>query len=275
MSAERQSLLCDLCSKTCLRDSSSSNTFPPSPPRGAFPTTHWSIVLRAGSGSESEVRAALETLCRQYWYPLYAFARRQGRAHHEAEDCTQEFLARLLAAEGMAAARPERGRFRTFLLAALRNFLVNEWQRNSAAKRGGGIAPLSLQFETAEKRFALDPPDSALTPDQNFDRDWALDLADLVIAELRAEYALSGRGALFEILGPRVWSTDDSEPMDQVAARAWHERTGFSTSRCIACVGASANACARMWRKRSPLKPRSRANFVIWSPRSKDSGSRS
>jgi RNA polymerase sigma-70 factor (ECF subfamily) len=200
-------------------DSSSSITLQPSPPRGAFPTTHWSIVLRAGSGSESEVRAALGTLCRQYWYPLYAFARRQGRAHHEAEDCTQEFLARLLAAGGIPTAQPERGRFRTFLLAGLRNFLVNEWQRSSAEKRGGGIAPLSLQFETAEQRFTLDPLDPALTPDQIFDRDWALDLADLVIAELRAEYVLSGRGALFEILGPRVWNTADSEPMDQVAAR--------------------------------------------------------
>lgn len=175
------------------------------------------MVLRAGSGSESQVRAALETLCRQYWYPLYAFARRQGRAHHVAEDCTQEFLARLLATDGVAQARPERGRFRTFLLAALRNFLVNEWHRASAAKRGGGSTPLSLQFETAEKRFALDPADPALTPDQIFDRDWALDLADLVVAELRAEYAASGRGTLFELLAARVWSASDREPSESAA----------------------------------------------------------
>jgi DNA-directed RNA polymerase specialized sigma24 family protein len=186
---------------------------------GAFPTTRWSMVLRAGSGSESQVRAALETLCRQYWYPLYAFARRQGRAHHEAEDCTQEFLVRLLATDGVAGARPERGRFRTFLLAALQNFLANEWRRASAAKRGGGTALLSLEFETAEMRFALEPADPALTPDQIFDRDWALDLADLVFAELRAEYALSGRGPLFEILGPRVWSAGNLEPSESAAER--------------------------------------------------------
>ena len=192
---------------------------PPPSPRGEFPTTHWSVVLRAGAGSESQVRAALETLIRQYWYPLYAFVRREGRTHHEAEDCTQEFLARLLATDSVARARPERGRFRTFLLAALRNFLVNEWERNSAAKRGGGTAPLSLQFQSAEKRFALDPADPALTPDQTFDRDWALDLAELVVAELRTEYALSGRGPLFEILALRIWSASDPEPSESAAGQ--------------------------------------------------------
>src|SRR5215203_1803710 len=94
---------------------------------GAFPATQWSVVIHASKGSESQARAALESLCRQYWYPLYAFVRRQGRAHHEAEDCTQEFLARLLATGGVARARPERGRFRNFLLGALRNFLLKEW----------------------------------------------------------------------------------------------------------------------------------------------------
>ena len=96
------------------------------PKGGMFPKTHWSVVLHAGAGSESQVHAALESLCRQYWYPLYAFVRRQGRSHHEAEDCTQEFLARLLASDGVARARPERGRFRSFLLVALRNFLTKE-----------------------------------------------------------------------------------------------------------------------------------------------------
>ena len=87
------------------------------------------MILRARHGSESQVRTALESLCRQYWYPLYTFIRRQGRAHHEAEDCTQEFLTRLLASDGMARARPERGRFRTFLLTSLRNYLISEWRR--------------------------------------------------------------------------------------------------------------------------------------------------
>jgi RNA polymerase sigma-70 factor (ECF subfamily) len=104
----------------------------PPAPRSTFPTTQWSLVVHAGSGSESQARSALETLCRQYWYPLYSFVRRQGRPHHEAEDCTQEFLARLLVGDGVARARPERGRFRTFLLTALRNFLTNECRQTRA-----------------------------------------------------------------------------------------------------------------------------------------------
>jgi RNA polymerase sigma-70 factor (ECF subfamily) len=174
--------------------------------RGNFPTTHWSVVINAGAGSEPKARTALETLCRQYWYPLYGFARRQGRAHHEAQDCTQEFLARLLAAGGVAQARPERGRFRAFLLAALRNFLANEWHRTQAAKRGGGAAhvPLDLPPDAAE-RFAREPADAGLTPEQAFDRNWALGLLERVTTELQAEYEKSGRGVLFAALGPLVW----------------------------------------------------------------------
>src|ERR1017187_7858797 len=124
------------------------------PARGAFPPTQWSMILDAGEGSESVARAALEAMCRQYWYPLYSFVRGQGRTHHEAEDCTQEFLARLLASDGVARARPERGRFRSFLLMSLRNCMANEWQRGQAAKRGAGQSPLSLDFEAAGERFA-------------------------------------------------------------------------------------------------------------------------
>ena len=121
---------------------------------GNFPTTHWSVVINAGAGSASLARVALESLCRHYWYPLYSFVRRQGRAHHEAEDCTQEFLARLLAGDGLGLARPERGHFRTFLLTALRNFLTDEWRRARAEKRGGGAAMVSLDWQDAEQRFA-------------------------------------------------------------------------------------------------------------------------
>lgn len=184
---------------------------------GAFPTTRWSMVLNAGHESSSQAQAALETLCRAYWYPLYSFIRRRGQSHHEAEDSTQAFLARLLASDGLGRARPERGRFRNFLLTALRNFLVKEWERASAEKRGGGVAPLSLEFDTAEKRFALEPVDPELTPEQAFDRAWAHGLVDQVITELRAEYAKSGRAALFEILGPRIWSSNHLESSDRAA----------------------------------------------------------
>jgi len=186
---------------------------------GAFPTTHWSIVLEAGVESDTRARAALETLCRDYWYPLYAFVRRQGRSHHEAEDCTQEFLAHLLAKAGMAHARPERGRFRTFLLAALRNFLTNEWHRAHAGKRGGGRTILSLDLEMAEERFALEPADPALPPDQAFDRSWARAMVAAAESALRIEYENSGRSALFAALAPLVWGDNSHETLAQQAAR--------------------------------------------------------
>jgi RNA polymerase sigma-70 factor (ECF subfamily) len=112
------------------------------------------MILEAGDGSESEAHAAMEMLCGLYWYPLYAYVRGLGRNHHEAEDCTQEFLARLLASDGVAKARPERGRFRSFLLKSLRNHMANDWKRGRADKRGGGSIPLTLEFNLAGERFA-------------------------------------------------------------------------------------------------------------------------
>ena len=165
------------------------------------------MVLNAGKGSESQARAALESLCRQYWYPLYTYVRRRGRTHHEAEDCTQEFLARLLASAGVARARPERGRFRSFLLASLRNFLTKEWQRGKAEKRGGGHALLPLEFDTAGERFAREPVDPGLTPEQAFDRNYALEMISRAIDAIRAEYGKSGRGELFAALGPLSGAT--------------------------------------------------------------------
>jgi RNA polymerase sigma factor (sigma-70 family) len=194
-----------------------SDPFPSAPARGSFPTTHWSMVLHAGAGSETQVRAALETLCRQYWYPLYVFVRRQGRSHHEAEDCTQEFLGRLLASESIARARPERGRFRSFLLSALRNFLTNEWHRSQATKRGGGMSVMSLDAQEAERRFANEPAAIDLTPEQAFDRTWATGLIDQAFAELKSEYEKSGRGALFSALSPLAWGDGeiDSAPIGE------------------------------------------------------------
>ena len=184
----------------------------------SFPTTHWSVVINAGAGSESQVRAALETLCRQYWYPLYTFVRRHGRSHHEAEDCTQDFLARLLATDGLARARPERGHFRGFLLTALRHDLTKEWQRTQAEKRGGGQALLPLDFDAAGERFSREPADPGLTPEQAFDRSWAAELIEGTVAGLRAEYEKSGRGALFAALAPLVWGNAPSESLAAPAA---------------------------------------------------------
>lgn len=181
-------------------------TIHPGQPAGsAFPSTRWSEVLLAGAETETQARPAMESLCRQYWYPLYSFIRRQGRTHHEAEDCTQEFLARLLESHGIAHAQRERGRFRTFLLTALRNFLINEWHRTGTAKRGGGQAALSLEFDLAERRFFREAADPALTPEHIYDRNWAISMIDSAIGELRSEYGRSGRAPLFAVLEPLVW----------------------------------------------------------------------
>lgn len=195
------------------------SAFPPQPQRGAFPTTKWSMVLHAGEGSESEVRSALESICRQYWYPLYMFVRRQGRTHHEAEDCTQEFLARLLASDGVARARPERGRFRTFLLASLRNFLAGEWHRGQAAKRGGGQSLLPLEFDTAGERFVREPQDPGLTPEQAFDRSYAIDMISCAIGATRSDYVKTGRGELFDAIQPLLWGNTGPESLAQQAGR--------------------------------------------------------
>src|SRR5881628_1885337 len=126
-----------------------SNTAPRTDPV-VFATTHWSVVLAAGHSLAADADAALEKLCRTYWYPLYAFARRQGNGPEDAQDLTQDFFARLLEKNYFAKADPERGKFRTFLLRSLKNFLVNEWKRAGRLKRGGGLEFISIDTEAAE-----------------------------------------------------------------------------------------------------------------------------
>lgn len=169
------------------------------PPRPAFLTTHWSVVLSAQDRSSAKSDAALETLCRTYWFPLYAFARRQGYAAHDAQDLTQEFFARLLKKEYLKSAERDKGRFRTFLLVALKRFLANEWDRQHAQKRGGFAPVVSIDQELAESRFASEPAHH-LQPDVLFDRQWAMTLLDRTMMQLRNEYVTSGRARLFELL---------------------------------------------------------------------------
>lgn len=199
-------------------------------PGSAFPSTRWSLVLHAAGGPDTQARAALESLCRQYWYPLYSFVRRQGRAHHEAEDCVQEFLARLLAAHGIARARSERGRFRAFLLTSLRNHLANEWHRSHAAKRGGDHPPLPLEFDSADQRYCREPADAGLTPEQAFDRNWAHSMLDHAIAELRGEYEQNGRRALFTTLEPLIWDTSRSVSHAGLAERLGMNAHAFTVA---------------------------------------------
>jgi RNA polymerase sigma-70 factor (ECF subfamily) len=165
----------------------------------AFPPTHWSTVLSAGDDSSPEGFAALEGLCRGYWFPLYAYVRRCGESPADAQDLTQEFFARLLEKNWLRSASRERGRFRWFLLASLKHFLANEWARARAQKRGGGHKPISLDELAPEERYALEPTDH-LSADKVYDRSWALTLIEKARGGLREEFAVAGREDRFQVL---------------------------------------------------------------------------
>jgi RNA polymerase sigma-70 factor (ECF subfamily) len=171
------------------------------PPTAAaeFLSTHWSLVLAAGDDTSPRATEALEQLCRAYWYPLYAYVRRRNFSAHEAQDLTQEFFARLLRNRELPKAGPEKGRFRFFLLLRLKHFLINEWERLRAEKRGGGRSALSLDELTAEQRYALEPSDS-MTPDRIFERRWAITLLENVLRRLREEWHAAGKEIHFETL---------------------------------------------------------------------------
>jgi len=165
----------------------------------SFATTHWSLVLAAADRDAPESRQALAELCSAYWYPLYAFIRRQGHDADAAQDLTQEFFARLLEKEYLRTADRQRGRFRSFLRAACQHFLANERDRARAKKRGGGRMHVPIDFSEAERRFTLEPA-HGLTPEKLYDRRWALTLLDQVLQQLRAEFAATEKLELFQRL---------------------------------------------------------------------------
>jgi RNA polymerase sigma-70 factor (ECF subfamily) len=169
-----------------------------------FSTTHWSVVLAVADQQPELQSAALEALCRSYWYPLYAFVRRQGYTVEEAQDLTQEFFARLLEKQYLALADQQRGRFRTFLLTALKNFLINEWEKARTIRRGGSQTFLSWDQQEAEARLHLEPADD-LSPEKAYEKRWATALLEGVLRQLRLEAAQAGRATLFEKLKDYLW----------------------------------------------------------------------
>jgi RNA polymerase sigma-70 factor (ECF subfamily) len=183
----------------------------------SFATTHWSLVLAAARDTRPDARAALATLCETYWYPLYYYVRRRGYRAEDAMDLTQEFFATLLAKESLRVAEPERGRFRSFLLASLNNFLANEWDRASARKRGGGRKTFSLNIEGAEGRYALEPAIDR-PPESLFEQRWALTLLERVLADLRRVCARDGKERLFDRLKGFLSSEASGTSCRQVAA---------------------------------------------------------
>ena len=181
---------------------------------GVFATTRWSVVLAAQGDSETG-RAALETLCSTYWFPVYAVVRKHGFDHDTARDFTQEFFARLLARDGFANVRRERGRFRSYLAQGVRNFLHDEWDRARAQKRGGGRAVISLDAEEAEGRYLEVAHGS--TPDMEFDRQWAEQLLARARTKLHEEYESSGRSELLDVL--ELTGDPKAPPLQEQATR--------------------------------------------------------
>lgn len=171
------------------------------PDRPEFATTHWSLVVaaKADEASQTRARSALEELCRSYWYPLYAFVRNRGYSSNDAQDLTQSFFARLIETKGFTRADPAQGRFRSYLLGAMKHFLANEWHRAQAQKRGGGATFLQLDALAPAARYALEPAHED-NPDASFDRQWAQELIARSLDMLRAESEAAGRQELFEVL---------------------------------------------------------------------------
>jgi RNA polymerase sigma-70 factor (ECF subfamily) len=161
-----------------------------------FATTRWTVVMAAGRNSSPAAREAMEALCKTYWYPLYAFVRRAGHSAHDAQDLTQSFFERFLEKNFLGDIHRDRGKFRSFLLAALKHFLANEWDRAHAQKRGGKVAFISIDEQTAEERYRLEPADH-LTAEKIYARRWACTLLDNVLELLKEEFKKAGKAAEF------------------------------------------------------------------------------
>ena len=172
------------------------NATGPAAATAQFLTTHWSVVLAAREPDAPQATAALEKLCRAYWYPLYAYVRRKGYDAHDAQDLTQEFFARLLARNYLNVADRNKGKFRSFLLGSLEHFLAREWTKAHAQKRGGGQTVFSLDEVDAENRYLLEPA-CELTADRIFDRRWATTLLNQAMARLREECMANHKADLF------------------------------------------------------------------------------
>ncbi len=206
-----------LVSTEVRRDSTSLPSTDVAGARAVFVTTHWSLVLAAGRENSGQAEQALSTLCQTYWYPLYAFVRRRGHGPEDARDLTQEFFARLLRQHWLGQADPRRGRFRTFLLRAMSHFLANEWDKVRAQKRGGSVEFVPLQLDSAETRYGKEPADN-FTPEQAFERRWAVALLNRVLQRLQGEWEKEGKGGVFERLKPCLTGEAEQQPYAELAS---------------------------------------------------------
>jgi RNA polymerase sigma factor (sigma-70 family) len=182
-----------------------------------FATTRWTLVLAAGRPNAPQADAALEELCRTYWYPLYVYVRRQVPSREDAEDLTQAFFTRFLEKNYLEGLSSDKGKFRAFLLASLKHFLANEWDRAARQKRGGGEVLLSLDWHDADTRYQIVPADN-LSPDKLYDRAWAVTLLERVVTRLRDENTADGKAGIFEQLKAFLMTAKGEIPYSQAAA---------------------------------------------------------
>jgi len=184
----------------------------------AFVTTHWSVVLAAKDGTESKAGEAMAYLCRTYWYPLYAYLRRKGCNEPDAQDLVQGFFAHLLSHHSIDHVAPERGKFRSFLLASLNHFMADQRDHAQARKRGGGREIVSIDETDAEGRYRAEPMDER-SPDQLFERRWAMTVLQQVLTLLETEYSASGKAQLFGEIRPFLLGDKQNGTYAVAAAR--------------------------------------------------------
>lgn len=183
-----------------------------------FATTRWSVVLAAQDKASSDSQQALEKLCRTYWYPLYAFVRRQGYSADQAGDFTQGFFVRCLEKDWLAGVSESKGRFRYFLLASMKHFLSNERAKQRAQKRGGDRHIFSLDVQSAETRYTLEPEDNT-TPEQLYERQWAMTLLESVLTDLEQQYSKEGKAAQFHVLKSCLLGQSDRLPYQALSVQ--------------------------------------------------------
>lgn len=190
----------------------------PSDPR-QFVTTHWSLIgaAKPNEASQTRAREALEELCRMYWYPLYAFVRSRGYSADDAQDLTQAFFTRIIETSGFSSADRKRGRFRSYLLGAMKHFLANEWHRTKTQKRGGRVQFIEFDALDPEARYT-GASASSDDPDHLFDREWALQIITGALQTLRDEMAKAGKSDQFEALKGNLTGEDES-PRNQIATK--------------------------------------------------------
>jgi RNA polymerase sigma-70 factor (ECF subfamily) len=186
------------------------------PSAAVFTPTRWTQVFLARGGKSTVSREALENLCRTYWFPLYAFIRRSGYTREDAKDLAQEFFARLLSRDWLSQVDENKGRFRSFLLAALKHFLANEMDKAQALKRGGGQKYISLDAVGAETNYQLEPAYSE-SPDKIFERRWAIQILDQALAALQQEHVREEKGVIFNTLKDCLTGSRESLPYAELA----------------------------------------------------------